>query len=299
MNIDTFKMIIAIVQTGSISKAAEQLGYAQSNISARVHQLETDLHTTIFYRTNRGVILTDAGNRFYERAIKIVSLTEDTINQMKHPSIVEGKLTIGTLQSASISYLPPILKEYYQKFPKVKLAINTGNPLENIDQVLNYELDGAVIGENIDKTDVESIPLAIEDLCLVSASPQKSDLEEASFLVFQKGCVYRELVENWLASLGLKINHPIEFNYLDAVMASVCSGLGISVVPKKIAQSFADNGLLYMTELPDKFNSIELDFIYRKDHFIDRPFAEFTNILKAHSLKKNDQISLTKKGSIF
>lgn len=289
MNIDIFKMIIAIVQTGSISGAAQQLGYAQSNISARVHQLETDLQTTIFYRTNRGVLLTPSGKMLYQRAIKIVDLTEDTINQLQHPKDVEGSLTIGTLQSASITYLPPILTKYYRQFPKVQLAIETGNPLENIQQVLNYELDGAVIGENIDLTNLISIPLATEDLCLVSATPDIPDLAEASFLVFQEGCVYREVVENWLGSMDLKINHPVEFNYLDAVMASACAGLGIAIVPKKIAKTFVDNGLLYTHKLPQEFSSIQLSFIYREDHFINRPFEEFINLLKQP--KKQPELS--------
>lgn len=289
MNIDTFKMIIAIVQTGSISGAAQQLGYAQSNISARVHQLEDNLQTTIFYRTNRGVLLTPSGKKLYQRATKIVDLTEDTINQLQHPKAVEGSLKIGTLQSASISYLPPILTKYYRKFPKVKLTIETGNPLENIQQVLNYELDGAVIGENIDKTDLISLPLATEELCLVSACPEIPDLSEASFLVFQEGCVYREVVENWLGSMDLKINHPIEFNYLDAVMASACAGLGIAIVPKKIAEPFVNSNLIYTHELPAEFASIQLDFIYRKDHFISRPFEEFINILK--QTKKQSELS--------
>lgn len=281
MNTDTFKMIIAIVQTGSISGAAQQLGYAQSNISARLHQLEDELDTKIFYRTNRGVILTESGKKFYEQAIKIVELTEDTISQIQHPEVVEGNLKIGTLQSASATYLPPILTKYYHKFPKVKLAIETGNPMDNIQHVLDYELDGAVIGENVDEVALTSIPLVIEDLCLVSATSKLPDLSKASFLVFTPGCVYREVTLSWLNSMKIQLHHPIEFNYLDAIMASVCAGLGISIVPKKIAQSYVDNHLLYSFELPNEFSSIQLSFIYRKDHVINRPFKEFIKILNA------------------
>lgn len=285
MNTETFKMVIAIVQTGSISGAAQQLGYAQSNISARLHQLEDDLNTKIFYRTNRGVILTESGKKFYEQAIKIVELTEDTINQIQHPEVVEGNLKIGTLQSASATYLPPILTKYYHQFPKVKLAIETGNPMDNIQQVLNYELDGAVIGENVDEIALTSIPLIIEDLCLVSATEKLPDLKHASFLLFSPGCIYREVTLAWLNSKKLKLHHPIEFNYLDAIMASACAGLGISIVPKKIAQPFVDNHLLYMHELPADFASIQLSFIYRKDHVINRPFKEFIKMLTDSSDK--------------
>ncbi|CAJ1178569.1 LysR family transcriptional regulator [Companilactobacillus paralimentarius] len=280
MNIDTFKMIIAIAQSGSISGAADQLGYAQSNISARVHQLEADLETSLFYRTNRGVILTDDGNKFYKKAVEIVNLTEDTINQLQHPKVIEGDLKIGTLQAASATYLPPILTQYHQAFPKVRLTIETGNPTDNIDHVLDYELNGAVIGENIENPALNFIPLTKEKLCIVSVTPELPDLKTAPFLVFQTGCVYRDVVDDWLKAQGLVMHEAIEFNYLDAVMASACAGLGIAIVPEKVADTFVKNHLLYKTELPADFSEIQLRFIYRKDYLINKPFEEFINILK-------------------
>lgn len=281
MNIDTFKMIIAIAQSGSISGAADQLGYAQSNISAKVQQLEANLETPLFYRTNRGVILTDAGNKFYKKAVEIVNLTEDAINQVQHPKIIEGDLKIGTLQAASATYLPPILTKYHQAFPKVRLTIETGNPMDNINHVLNYELNGAVIGENVESSDLNFIPLTKEKLCLVSTTKKLPDLATAPFLVFQTGCVYRDVVDGWLKSQGLAIHEAIEFNYLDAIMASACAGLGLAIVPQKVAAPFIENHLLYETELPEEFSEIQLRFIYRKDYLINKPFKEFINILKS------------------
>lgn len=279
MNIETFKMIIAIVQTGTFSGAGEQLGYAQSNISARVHQLEDSLQTPIFYRTNRGVVLTSAGQSFYQRAIRIVDLTEDTIHFMKSPDIVNGDLRIGTLQPASTTYLPSILTKYHQAFPKVKLTIETGNTNENLERVLDYRLSGAVIGGEVDDPALCKIPLATEELCLISANDERPDLKTASLLVFPQGCVYRKTLETWLSYRRVTVQRPIEFNYLNAILASVSAGLGISVVPKAVAQPFVDSHAMSMTSLPKQFATIPLSFIYRKDHVIDRAFGEFTKIL--------------------
>ena len=89
MNTNTLEMFIKIAQTGSISGAAEKLGYAQSNISTKLRQLEADLNTQLFYRNNRGITLTDAGKEFYTRAIKIISLTNDAVDQLKHPENIQ------------------------------------------------------------------------------------------------------------------------------------------------------------------------------------------------------------------
>lgn len=159
MNTDTLKMFIIISQRGSISQAAEELGYAQSNISTKVHQLEVELGTTLFYRNNRGITLTDSGKHLYKQAIKIVGLTEETINSFKHPDQINGELKIGTLQTAASSFLPKVLSTYHQKNPQVKLSIQTGTTLKSAEAVANYELDGAIIGGRISDPNLMAVPL--------------------------------------------------------------------------------------------------------------------------------------------
>ncbi|MQS76450.1 LysR family transcriptional regulator [Companilactobacillus halodurans] len=279
MNIDTLKMIITIARTGTISAAATQLGYAQSNISSRLRQLENKLGTTIFYRTNRGVILTEDGKQFYQRAIQIVNLTEDTVNQLRRPRDIEGDLHIGTLQTASTTYLPAILTKYHQTFPKVNLAIEAHHRIKNIQQVLNHELDGAVVGEINQADKLTTIPLSKEKLCLISNSDKMPDFKTTPFLTFPIGCVYREVADKWFASKSMKAPQLIQFNYLDAILASVCSGLGASIVPKKTAQPYVFEGLINTFPLPAEFSTIQLDFIYRDDYIVNKPFEKFIDIL--------------------
>lgn len=279
MNIDTLKVIIAIVRTGTISGAASQLDYAQSNISTKVQQLEESLQTKIFYRTNRGVILTTAGKVFYKRAVQIVNLTNGTLELLKNPGVIEGDMRIGALQPVSTTYLPPILTQYHRLFPKVRLTIDTGNTYENIEKVLNYELSGAVVGGEINNSELNAIPLIDEELCLITSKSQMPDLKTVPLLVFPTGCVYRKTLETWLSSRKVKIQQPIEFNYLNAILASVVAGLGISVVPKSVAKPFVQNQSMTAIDLPKRFAKVPLSFIYRKDHVIDRPFDEFTKVL--------------------
>lgn len=191
MNTDTLKMFITVTQKGSISAAAQELGYAQSNISTKVHQLEEDLRTQLFYRSNRGITLTDSGKELYQRAIKIVSLTDDTINKLQHPQEIQGQLHIGTLQTAASTYLPTILSQYHHHNPNVELSIETGTTL-----------------------------------------------------------------------------------------ASVSAGLGISVLPRKVAEPFTVNKTIKTLDLPAEFSTLPVSFIYRKDYIISRSFEKFLDILR-------------------
>lgn len=279
MNTDILKMFIIISQKGSISQAAEELGYAQSNISTKVHQLEADLGTKLFYRNNRGITLTDAGKQLYQQAIKIVRLTEETINSLKHPEQINGELKIGTLQTAASTFLPEVLSTYHQQNPQVKLSIQTGTTLKSAQAVLDYELDGAIIGGHVSDPDLVSVHLTNEELCLASSIDGEPDLNTTSLLVFPVGCGYRKTLESWLDSQKIMIHHPIEFNYLNAIIASVSAGLGISILPKKVADPFVKTGALKIQKLPDPYNNLPVSFIHRKDHVVTRSYENFLNTL--------------------
>lgn len=280
MNIDALKMFITIVQQGSISKAAQQLGYAQSNISTKVQQLENELQTKLFYRSVHGVTLTDTGTELYRQAIKLVHLNEETINRIKHPHSISGTLKIGTLQTAASTFLPQLLANYHQKNPQVELSIATGTTATSTQRVLNYELDGAIIGGRINEKDLLSIPLMEEEVCLITSKDSQIDIKNDSLLVFPVGCAYRKILETWLDSQQIMIHHPIEFNYLNAIIASVSAGLGISVLPKQVAQPYLDSKVINAIPLPKEFSTLPVSFIYRKDRLIDQAFKTFLTEIK-------------------
>ncbi|ATO45473.1 hypothetical protein C5L30_001955 [Companilactobacillus farciminis] len=278
MNTNTLEMFITIAQTGSISGAAEKLGYAQSNISTKLRQLEADLNTQLFYRNNRGITLTDAGKEFYTRAIKIISLTNDAIDQLKHPKNIQGNLKIGTLQTAASTFLPEILSKFHQQNPQVELSIATGTTLLSAKRVLNYELDGAIIGGRVSENKLATIPLMDEQLSLVAPNTEM-DIDNAPLLVFPVGCAYRKTLESYLDSKQIMIHHPIEFNYLNAIVASVSAGLGISLLPTKVVQPYLDQGTIKEIPLPKDFSTLPVSFTYRKDHIMTQSFQEFIKIL--------------------
>jgi len=280
MNIDTLKMFIMITQKGSISAAANELGYAQSNISTKVHQLEDELNTQLFYRNNRGITLTESGQELLKQAIKIVGLTDQTISSIQHPKEVRGKLQIGSLQTAASTFLPEILSKYHDDNPNVELIIKTGTTSATTQMVLDYKLDGAIIGGKIIEDDLTSISLMNEELCLITAKSKQDNLQNSPLLVFPVGCAYRKTLESWLDSQQIMMHQSIEFNYLNAIIASVSAGLGISILPKRVVQPYVDSGSITTLELPEPFSTLPISFIYRKDHIISHSFESFIKNLK-------------------
>ena len=82
MDLHTLKIFQTVAKLGSISQAARELQYAQSNITMKIQQLETELQTTLFYRHNRGTALTAKGSMLLTYTEKIIDLIEETKNVM-------------------------------------------------------------------------------------------------------------------------------------------------------------------------------------------------------------------------
>jgi Transcriptional regulator len=287
MNTETLKMFILIVQKGSITAAAKELGYAQSNISTKVQHLEEELNTKLFYRNRRGITLTDSGQELFKQAVKIVSLTEQTINQIQDPQNVHGKIRIGSLQTSASTFLPKVLATYHDKNPNVELTIKTGTTLASENAVLNYELDGAIIGGEINNDNLTTVKLMDEDLCLITPYSKTKDILHDSILVFPVGCAYRKTLEDWLDSNKITLHRPIEFDYLNAIVASVSAGLGISILPKNVVQPFIDAKTVSSIELPKKFSKLPISFIYRKDYILGKSLKLLITDLKYYYNSEN------------
>lgn len=279
MNTETLTMFITVAQAGSISAAATQLGYAQSNISTKIKQLEVSLNTQLFYRNNRGVILTATGQQLFKQAIKIVRLTDNITADIQHPNDIRGQIRIGTLQTAASTFLPQVLSHYHQQYAEVALTIQTGTTLASTQSVLNYQLDGAIIGGQISTTDLSVIPLMQESLCLITANVPNVDIQHSPILVFPVGCAYRKNLERWLDNQQITLQQPIEFDYLNAMIASVSAGLGITILPKRVVQPYVDTGAVSTVTLPKPFANLPVSFIYRHDYIIGQPLAQFIDEL--------------------
>lgn len=281
MNTNTLKMFITIAQTGSITATAKNLGYAQSNISAKLHQLEADLDVQLVHRNNRGITLTNAGQKLLQQAVQIVSLTEQTVADLQHPQTVQGQLHLGALQTAATSFLPELLAAYHTAYPNVQLVVTTGTTAASLAKIRDYELAGAIVAGTFDQTNLTVIPLAKEKLCLISAPGDDDQLLRKPLLVFPEGCAYRQTLMGWLSSEQMMLRQAIEFDNLTAMIANVSAGLGISLLPRRVVQSYFTTGALTELALPAAFATVPLAFVYRQDTLVDPALAQFITQLRA------------------
>ncbi|NRD77764.1 LysR family transcriptional regulator [Bacillus sp. BRMEA1] len=281
MESNELRIFQAVAREGSITRAAQLLGYVQSNVTARVQQLEAELNTQLFYR-QRGMLLTPAGEKLLSYTEQIIHLLDEAQKAMNDSEEPVGRLMLGATHTASAMYLPAILAKYFKQYPKVELSLMTDYSSELVEKVRHFQLHGALVkSEQNDDNIVQELILE-EQLVLISA-PGAEDIEKVChqpFLMNTKGCPHREKLETWLKSIGIGSVRYLEFNHPDAMIQGVISGLGASFIPKSSIQTLEQAGVVRSFAIPAPYSTAKTFFIRHKDSLMTSALSKFIEMLQ-------------------
>ena len=119
---EQIRALIAVVDSGSFSAAAEQLGQAKSMVSRRVSALEKRLGARLIQRTTRRLRLTDAGQAFHERARQLLMDLEEAENLVRSDQCaLSGRLRITAPLSFGQTHMGPVIADFCRRHPQVQL----------------------------------------------------------------------------------------------------------------------------------------------------------------------------------
>jgi len=197
----------------------------------------------LFERLGKRVILTEQGHRFKIYTDQILVLSDEAKSAVSSSDEPSGTLVICAQETQSTYRLPPLLKAFQVRFPKVQLVFRSGISDESIRVLLgNGQLDVAFLFEapvTSDSLIVE--PVCIEPIVLVShpehplvqlSEVKPEDIENQTILLTESGCHYRRIFEETLAVAGI---HPIgrlELGNVEAIKRCVITGVGIAALPE-------------------------------------------------------------------
>lgn len=283
MESSELRIFRAVALEGSITKAAISLGYVQSNVTARIQQLEAELKTPLFYR-QRGMILTLAGEKLLTYAQQILHLLDEAGQAFSESAGPSGSLAIGAFQSISSLPLPKVLAEYHKAYPEVDLSLFTGSTGELLNKVLRHELDGAFVKiQAINDDNIVPEPEITEELVIV-ARPEYENIRSLltkPFLMNSAGCPNRSQLESWLKFKGIGKIRFMEFNHVDTIIQGVLADLGVSFIPRSAVQNYEAQGLLKIFSVPAQFASTKTFFIRHKASLKTSALAKFIEAIQA------------------
>lgn len=253
MDLAVLDIFRTVARERSVTRAAQRLDRAQSNVTTRIKQLEEDLGVALFLREGKRMVLTDEGIRFLDYADRLLSLAGEA-RQAMHPAQPGGHLRIGTMESTAASRLPQPLADFHARWPDVELTITTGTSQDLIEAVRARKLDCALVADPAAVTPCDSDALEDETLewtriyteqlmlVLPERHPKASTPDKVAIRTlagFARGCTYREIAENWFAASTpapdrkLKV---LEVNSYHAILACVAAGSCVGIVPQSVLE---------------------------------------------------------------
>ena len=283
MDATNLRVFEAVARLGNMSRAAQELNTVQSNVTARIRALEHELGVPLFHRTNRGVALTEAGQRLLPYAAQIGRLLADARRAVDDNGTPRGPLIIGSLESTAGIRLPRLLAAYAAAHPEVDLVLTPGDTSELIDRTLNHEVDGAFVCGPVNHPDLDEEVIFREELVIVtaqSAQPAQSlaDLlrqRHLKIVILKLGCSYRQRLEDVLARRGVVGLRRLEFGTIDGILGAIAAGVGITLLPRSLVAARVRAGEVAAHALPDNESQVDTVFIRPRGAFVSSALAAF------------------------
>lgn len=245
MDLTSLAVFRAVAEELSVTKAAQQLARAPSNVTTRLQQLEEELGVLLFDRERKPFVLTPAGQQYLEYATRILNLSDEA-RAVVNPGTPTGILRVGSMECAVASRLPPFLAKFFKSWPGVSLDLTTGPTRQLTQAVKNHVIDCAFIAVPdddwwMDAEGLEKERFVSEELQLIlppdhPAIESPRDVQPRRLAAFSPGCAYRALAEDWLTGFGttdrnFRVNDVRSYH---AIIAAVSSGACVGAVPKSV-----------------------------------------------------------------
>ncbi len=243
-----YYVFLKVVETGSFTRAAQELDYTQSAVSQMVHSLEEELCATLFHRSKSGITLTPDGQEYLPFIRAVCNACDELRRKRREMEGLEGSvIRIGTFTSVSRNWLPLLIKQFKELYPSVQFELLQGE-YTNISQWIK---EGSVDFGFVNPTAVsglKTIPLYQDEMLAVLCpghplAVQKrltlQSLAAEPFILLDEG--EHSVVLDAFASEGLTPN--LQYKVYDdySIVSMVEQGLGVSVLYRPVLQNIAQN----------------------------------------------------------
>ena len=244
MELRHLRYFVAVVEEQSFTKAAEKLFIAQPPLSRQIQNLEAELDIQLFERGSRPLKTTEAGQFFYQHAVKLLSNAEEIKSMTKRIGITDRTITIGFVGSLLFGLLSRILFLFKQQHPHLKIEMMEMNTHEQIQALKEGRIDVGFGRLRISDPAVKRVLLREERLMVAAHSShsmaQRVEGLNLSELVDQQLFLYPNSgkanfatqVRGIFSEYGLEPKNIRIVRELQLALGFVAAGEGICIVPE-------------------------------------------------------------------
>lgn len=254
MELRQLRYFVEVAHKQHFTKAAERLNIAQPALSQQIRQLEHELGVSLFERTSRRVHLTSAGSALLIRAERILAEIEWAQKEMQEYSgLVRGRVVIGALQSLEAFRFPTLLARFHTHYPGIEIVLREEATEQLVALLSSGQLDLSIIQiiDNSWPQPVNALPVVTEklldeELVLVVAPEHPmagrrgvamEELRDEPFISFKSGSGLKHAIMQRSIAAGFTPRMLLESGELSTIRLLVAEGLGISILPRSVAEA--------------------------------------------------------------
>jgi DNA-binding transcriptional LysR family regulator len=244
MDIHQLELFLAVMNSPSMTRAAEKSHLSPGAVSLQLHNLADELNTELFVRRGKRLIPTPA-------AIRLAELAKQVVTMMGHiqQSFVDDLSTdlrpfhFATGVTTLIYQLGGPLRKLRKQFPNAEIRVTVGVTEEMVAGLLDRRFDLALISLPVSEANLKLIPLFEEELLIVRPSSNKigsghvgsmpaSELDGVPFLLYPQRSNVRLVIDRYFKELGVSPRVVMEADDTEAIKRLVESGFGYSILPE-------------------------------------------------------------------
>src|SRR5579872_1708509 len=244
MDIHQLELFLAVMDSPSMTRAAEKIHLSPGAVSLQLHNLADELHTELFVRRGKKLVPTPAALRLAEHAKEVVTMMGQ-IHQLFENDLAKDvrPFHFATGVTTLIYQLGGPLRQLRKRYPNAEIRVTVGVTEEMVSGLLDRRFDLALISLPISEENLRIVPLFDEELLIVGPSANKvgsghvgsmkaSELAEHPFLLYPKRSNVRLVIDKFFSELGVTPRVLMEADDTEAIKRLVESGFGYSILPE-------------------------------------------------------------------
>jgi DNA-binding transcriptional LysR family regulator len=292
LEIKHLQYFMEVTRTENFTSAAENLFITQPALSRIIKSLENELGTTLFIRTRKKLLLTEAGHVLKKHALKIEQQLQELGEDLDKVVMLKKHVRIGLPTIVNSTFFSQLIASFHQEYPDVTFQLDEDGSKAIEDKVSHDLLDFGVVVLRENNEDIDYFKFVKEKLKLVVPSSHHlagrqevllNELKEEPFIMFSREFELRNIVINACKEVGFQPIIVSETSQLDFIEEMVASNLGIALLPESTCLELTgDIHTLTITNPEIEWN---LAMIWKRDQNISLVAKEFIRFAK---LKLND-----------
>ena len=283
----------SVVQEKSFSKAADKVFRTQPAVSIAIRRLEEEIGLPLLDRTQKTPVLTEAGQVVYDYAQRILDL-RDQVGQAiaEMQTLKKGRVRVGANESTSLYLLPELILAFRERHPEVKVEIFRHVSHRLPREVLERNVDFALMASEPEDRDIEAFPVLKDELALIMspkhplaarASIKIKELGHESFIAHNVKSGSRVKVIEAFARHHTPLNISLELATIETIKRFVQKRVGLAFVPRMCVREELERGVLVSVPVRGLSHTRTLWAAHRRGANFSPAAAAFLMVLRLHA----------------